>query len=65
MLQSSCKQARYNLPKLPLWWVIFVLTNYSQLLLYISYEQSHLYMLITTKALLVATTRVQVNMNRL
>ena len=44
-----------------LWWVILVLTNYAQLLLYISYEQSDLYMLVTTKSLLVATTRAQVN----
>ena len=34
----------------------FVLTNHVQLLLYISYEQSDLYMLVSTKALLVATT---------
>ena len=47
-----------------LWWVILVLTNYAQLLLYISYEQSDLYMLVTTKFLLVATTRAQVNVNR-
>ena len=37
--------------------IIFVLTNYLQLLLYISYEQSYLYMLVTTKAFLVAITR--------
>ena len=30
----------------------------------ISYEQSDLYMLVTTKSLLVATTRAQVNVNR-
>ena len=47
-----------------LWWVILVLTNYAQLLLYISYEQSDLYMLVTTKSLLVATTRAQVKVNR-
>ena len=47
-----------------IWWVILLLTNYAQLLLYISYEQSDLYMLVTKKALLVATTRAQVNMNR-
>ena len=41
-----------------------VLTNDVQLLLYISYEQSDLYMLDTTKALHVATTRAQVNANR-
>ena len=44
--------------------VIFVLTNYAQLLLYIYYDQSNLYMLVTTKALLVAVTRAQVNANR-
>ena len=47
-----------------LWWVILVLTNYAQLLLYISYEKSDLYMLVTTKAFLVAVTRAQVNPNR-
>ena len=47
-----------------LWWVILVLTNYAQLLLYISYEQGNLYMLVTTKAFLVAVTRAQVNANR-
>ena len=47
-----------------LWWVILVLTNYAQLLLYISYEQGDLYMLVTTKAFLVAVTRAQVNANR-
>ena len=36
---------------------IFVLTSYMQLLLYISNEQSDLYMLVTTEALLVAITR--------
>ena len=39
------------------WSIISVLTNYLQLLLYISHEQSDLYMLVTTKALLVAITR--------
>ena len=39
-----------------LWWVIFVL-------LYISYEQSDLYMLDTTKTLLVATIRSHVHIN--
>ena len=47
-----------------LWWVILVLTNYAQLLLYISYEQSDLYMLVTTKSLLVATKRAQVGGSR-
>ena len=41
-----------------------VLTNDVQLLLYISYEQSDLYMLDTTKALDVAATIAQVNANR-
>ena len=41
-----------------------LLTNYVQLLLYISYEQSELYMHVTTKAIFVATTRAQVNANR-
>ena len=40
-----------------LWSTIFVLTNYLQLLLYISYKQSNLYMLVITKAFLVAITR--------
>ena len=55
-----------NFPIHFLWWVILVLTNYAQLLLYIYYKQSDLYMLVTTKSLLVyvATTRAQVNMNR-
>ena len=39
-----------------LWSIIFVLTNYLQLLLYISYEQSDLYMLVTIKAFLVTIT---------
>ena len=51
-----------NFPIHFLWWAMLVLTNYSQLLLYISYEQSDLYTLETTKALLVATTRFQVNL---
>ena len=38
-----------------------MLTNYVQLLLYISYEQSDLYILVSTMALLVATTSTQVN----
>ena len=42
-----------------------VLTNCTQLLLYISYEQCDLYMLVATKAILVATRRAQVNTNRL
>ena len=37
-----------NFPIHFLWWVMLVLTNYAQLLLYISYEQSDLYMLVTT-----------------
>ena len=41
------------------------MTNYAQLLLYILYEQSDLYMLVTTKALLVETTRVQAQVNSL
>ena len=53
-----------NFPIHFLWWVILVLTNYAHLLLYISYDQSDLYMLVTTKALLVVTTRAQVNKNR-
>ena len=32
-----------------------MLTNYEQLLLYISYEESDLYILVTSKAFLVAT----------
>ena len=44
--------------------IILVLTNYAQLLLYISHEQSDLYLLVTTKALLVATTKAQVNMQQ-
>ena len=36
-----------------LWSIKFILTNYMQLLLYISYEQSDLYMLVAIKALLV------------
>ena len=43
-----------------LWWIVLVLTNYAQLLLYISYEQANLHMLVTTKAFLVAVTRAQV-----
>ena len=45
--------------------VILLLTNCAQLLLYIFYEQHDLYLLVTTKASLVATTRDQVNANRL
>ena len=45
-----------NFPIHSLWWVIFVRTNYAQLLLYIFYKQSDLYMLVTTNALLVTTT---------
>ena len=47
------------------WWVVLVLTNCAQLLLYILYEQSDLYMLVTTKALLVETTRAQAQVNSL
>ena len=35
----------HTFPIHPVWWVILVLTKYAQLLLYISYEQSDLYML--------------------
>ena len=34
-----------------------MLTNYEQLLLYISYEENDLYIPVTSKAFLVATTR--------
>ena len=37
-----------------------MLPNYVQLLLYISYEESDVYMFVTTKGLLVATTSAQV-----
>ena len=57
--------ASQKFPHTFLWWVILVPTNYAQLLLYIYYEQSDLYMLVTTNALAVATTRAQVIMNRL
>ena len=44
VLQLVCKQVRYGFSKkfsiYFLWSIIFVLTNYLQLLLYISYEQS-------------------------
>ena len=43
--------------------IIFVLTNYLQLLWYISYEQSDLYMLVTTKAFLVAIIKAKVKVN--
>ena len=43
---------------------ILILRNYVQLQLCISYEHSDLYMLVTTKALLSATSRAQVNSNR-
>ena len=45
--------------------VILLLTNCVQLLLYIFYEQHDLYLLVTTKTSLVATTRDQMNANRL
>ena len=47
-----------------LWSIKFVLTNYLQLLLYISQEQSDLYMLVTTvKGLTFSNYQVKVNMS--
>ena len=49
--------ASHKLPIYFLWSIMFVLTNYLQLLLYISYEQSDLHILVTIKAFLVAITK--------
>ena len=67
-LQSSCKQARYGHPKTPLTFPILGNTctdNLFTAATIVSYEQGDLYMLVTTKALLVTVTRAQVIINRL
>ena len=51
-LQTSKIWLLKKFPIYFVWSIIFVLTNYLQLLLYISYEQSDLYMLVTTKSYL-------------
>ena len=38
--------------------VAYVLTNYMQLLLYISYDKNNLYMFVTSKCFLVPITRI-------
>ena len=52
----ASQKIRHILP-MAIWSIKFVLTNYQQLLPYISYERSDLYMLVTTKAFLVAITK--------
>ena len=44
---------------------MFVLTNYAQLLLYISYEQSELYMDVISKVFLVAITSLRLSLHNL
>ena len=59
-LQLACEQGDKASQKFPihfLWWVILVLTYCLQLLLYIFYAQSDLYMLVNIKAFLVVITR--------
>ena len=65
-LQNAVKLVRYSFKEFIyfLWSIKFVLTNYLELLLYISHEQSDLYVFITTvKRLPCSNYKVKVSMN--